>query len=630
MAQFEISSEHSSTISASWMRCREQHHLARDTKRPNLRLQSSEVVPRLESVLDRLSGSQTIVQRLAKPIVTAGNCLAITDSNGILVQLDSNNASRGTQHWNGIALGSCWDERLAGTNGVSMALLEQRAVTVRGSDHFFSRYSPFSCTAVPLLDADNQLIGVLNLSAIDRGHPTDYLSASHLLQRAADRVQCYLFEEKFKEARIISVSQPVDSQLLHHSELVALDENGLILGSTARAFTLAGMSKSDDLRGKSVEELFGADVASLREPARIVRVQTDDGLKLSLQRHMQGRTPQRHANGLHKAYALTEPVGLATNQRRLTPSLKQLAIGSKQMSTLCDRAKEYFKRSLPFVIEGASGTGKSALVNGLHDKPAASSHRVLTVDCPTLSEDDDDRRYFRSQISQAMSFDSRKTDGDRITTIVLDNIDELPLYAQALLRKSLGDVERLEATTECPVESGVRIIATCSNPLDLMVEKKQFREDLYFLLASSVIRLPGITQREHPEKLMQSVATSLVGAQVEITEEALQALLSYDWPGNIRQLRSILHQALIQGDGRRISLLDLSATPVHRGEGRRSSAPIDKPPAVALKDSYDERAMLTDALTGARWNASLAARRLGIGRATIYRKMTRFGITRPD
>lgn len=629
MTQIYTGTGHSSAISASWARCQQQHNLVREATRPILRLQSSEVTPRLESLLDRTSGSQGIFQQLAESVTSSGNCLVVTDENGVLVRLDSKNTKPGVGEWNGIALGSCWDERIAGTNGVSMALLEGRSFTVRGKDHFFSKLAQFSCTAVPLLDSENQTIGVLNLSAIDRNNVTDYLYARQLLESASDRIQRNLFERMYRQSRIISVSMPDQRYLFRSNELIAVNDDGIILSATAKAHNLVGMSQPADLKGKSFELLFGTEPDTLRIPERVVSIGAHDGLTLNLQRYVQSNTLFRRRKHDNDNRDLRHPDDQKSGRHNLTPTLKDLVIGSETMANLCNRATAYFHRALPFLIEGASGTGKSALVTGLLEGVMLSANQVVTIDCATLGEDVDDRRYFRTLIEQARAIDSLTVYEKRLSTIVFDNIDELPMHAQAELRKLLCDIELQVSAPKRPLVSDLRIIATCRNPLDRMVEQNRFRDDLYYLLAGAVIRLPEIAQREQPEKLIQFVAAKLTGAEVEITAEAQLALVSYDWPGNVRQLRSVLKQALIEGDGNRISRLDLNDTPILKVQSSSAQLETYQPQGSKTSVTYDERTMLLDALQGTHWNASQAARNLGIGRATIHRKMNLHGIKRP-
>ena len=146
-----------------------------------------------------------------------------------------------------------------------------------------------------------------------------------------------------------------------------------------------------------------------------------------------------------------------------------------------------------------------------------------------------------------------------------------------------------------------------------------FREDLYFLLSGVKFVLPPVRDRERPAILARSVAAQLANRTVDISDEAQTAINTYDWPGNVREMRNALRQALLQGDGKRIAALDIALV-----EPR-----INRTRKVAKLHFSDEEEVLMDALRSANWNVSRAARSLGIGRATINRKIKAFGISRP-
>ena len=617
MTELLSQSGQDSALGASWERCERTYKLVRDTTRPIMRMQSTEVAPRLEAMIERTGGRNGIFRQLADIAAQTGACMVLTDTEGVLVRLEGPDRGRLIFEENGIAYGSCWDERIAGTNGVSMALSEGKAFTVRGQDHYFSLLQPFSCTAVPLFDAENQLIGAVNFSMLDRGNTADYLFARQLLGTAADRIQRVVFERKFKESMILSVSPRAQRDLLQSSELVAVNEDGIILGSTARAHLLAGADSPARLKGKSFEATFGTDSAALdRVPERVMSVRTDSGSTLEISAR-KNTTNIKSAHALHPGPDTTAP---GPQRRRLAPSLRQLSQGSDLMATMCARAQACFRRALPFVIEGASGTGKSSLVAALVQGEGIAASNMMTVDCASLDDTPDDRAFFQKLVDQARVAGALSTDLLGPVTIVLENIDEMPPFAQAGLRSVLDEFD------PAPTSGAMaRIIATSRRSLIGAVEQGHFRDDLYYLLARTVITLPPLSARERIDTLAHRLATSLSGKDVDITPEAIQRLRAHIWPGNVRELRNVLQQALIEGDGCRISGVDL------QGIARPSPVQLGAAPSEPVRQAgYDERSMISDALISARWNVTQAARSLGIGRATIHRKMKQFGIARPE
>ncbi|MEQ6202282.1 hypothetical protein ABMC88_04435 [Sulfitobacter sp. HNIBRBA2951] len=180
-----ITADQTDAIAASWDRCARQRNLRRDTGRPILRLQFSEVGPRLEQIVESAGGRQGFFQHLASVAGEIGHCLVVTDADGVSVRIEHCGATTGSDGWNGIAVGSCWDERVAGTNGVSMALRTGHAVSVRGPEHYFSTLRQFACTGVPVLVANGGMIGAINLVSVDRGNRADYLFCQQELAKTA-------------------------------------------------------------------------------------------------------------------------------------------------------------------------------------------------------------------------------------------------------------------------------------------------------------------------------------------------------------------------------------------------------------------------------------------------------------
>jgi len=609
-----------SAISASWERCQKRYRLARDTARPILRLQSAEIAPRFEQVAERIGGRRGIFRQLAGIAVEAGHCLAVADTEGILVRLEDGETGRSPFESHGIALGSCWDERIAGTSGVSMALAQGEAFTVAGQEHYFLKLSPFSCTAVPLLDAENRVVAVVALGTVDRGNASDRLFARQLLEAAADRIQRILFESRFVDSLIVRVSRADHGNFLRNNELVAVDGDGIILGSSARACDLVGMDDPSNLVDRSFQDVFGAEAMTLdRFPERVLSTRAKHGALLHL---ALGPRMQAHKGAPGRGWR--PATAQRPRRRRLAPSLRELAVGSEVMASICERAMAHFERALSFVIEGASGTGKSALIGAIGSAAGVPPAQIVTIDCAMQGKGAGKPDHIRALFEQARVLGALEETETGPTMLVFDNCDELPDYAQAALRTLLSDMESFDDDPDGAAH-GLRLIATARAPLVSAVESGHFRDDLYYLLANARLHLPPLRERERLDRLALALAERLAGRPVDISTEAVEAIVSHEWPGNVRELRAALRQALIDGDGRRISLIDLRNSPgvcATPSPGSRSAA-------RTMPAAYDERTLLLDALAGARWNVSQAARALGLGRATIHRKMKRQGISRP-
>lgn len=607
-------------IAASWDRCARQYKLLSDTGRPILRLQSSEVTPRLEQIVERTGGRQGFFQSLASVAGEIGHCLVVTDAEGVLVRLEHNGSGGSLDGWNGITLGSCWNEQVAGTNGVAMALQTGQAFTVRGADHFFTKLKRFACTGVPMLDANGVVIGAINLVSVDRGHRADYMFSQQLLEKTANRIQRNLFEREFNEAMLVTVSRSGSRNVLADDAVVAVDDTGMVLGATSTIGNFLGNGTTQNLVGQSFEAVFNVDSGTLvKVPERVLSMPDNRGAALNLSVTLPGTAgPKRPAR----------PVAdNAPRQQRLTPSLQQLATGSRSMAAACRQAREVLSHGAVLHLEGETGTGKSALVTALLDTDAQGV-AVFELDCATLGDSDADTEHLRRLLEQARllsSLPAAESDG---AVLVFDNVDELSGFAQAEIRRFL-DAQEAEQSHQGPRTPAhrLRILSTCRKPLIEAVYSGRFRDDLYYLLTAARIVLPPLRQREHPEVLAQAVCAQIAGRTIELSQEARETLRSLPFHGNLRELRGILRTAVMSCQNSRITGLDLQQAV---GDAP-PSGPVSPLPAGSMSPVpvYDERTMILDALAGSRWNVSAAARVLGMGRATLNRKLKTYKIRRP-
>lgn len=617
-----ITSNHRDAIAESWDRCARQYNLRHDAGRPILRLQSSEVAPRLEQIVESTGGRQGFFQHLASVAGEIGHCLVVTDADGISVRIEHSGATSGSDGWNGIALGSCWDERVAGTNGVSMALRTGHAITVRGADHYFSTLRQFACTGVPVLDANGGMIGAINLVSVDRGNRADYLFSQQLLAKTAHRIQRNLFEKKFNDAMLVAISRRGRDHVLSEDALVAVNEAGMIIGATSTVSACLDGANAASLNGQAFEAIFNVDSKRLvNVPERVLSMPGNHGAAVNLTVALPRTARPARVSKLRPP--------TSARKRRLPPSLQQLAIGSHSMATACRRAQEMLENTAMLHLEGETGTGKSALVAALLQ---AVSHdaRVFNLDCATLGDSDAGKDHLRMVIEQARVVSSMPYSKGAPTTLVFDNVDEMPRASQADLRRFLNEMEENRHKGDHLGQDGrLRVVSTSRKPLIDAVNAGDFRDDLYYLLTGSKVFLPPLRMREHPEVLAQALCAQLDGRTITFSPEAKDALCHLPFYGNVREMRSVLQNALATAQGDQINLLDLQQTMVAVAPPPATPASSGATKPCNLMPVYDERSMILDALANTHWNVSEAARVLGMGRATLNRKLKLYQIKRP-
>jgi two-component system response regulator HydG len=209
-------------------------------------------------------------------------------------------------------------------------------------------------------------------------------------------------------------------------------------------------------------------------------------------------------------------------------------------------------------------------------------------------------------------------------TLFLDEIGDMPLDLQPKLLRVLQErrVRPLGASREVLLDT--RIVSATNRDLDQAVRSGQFREDLHFRIKVLHIHLPPLRERERDVlELAQHFLSRGGNTPPPLSPEAEQQLLGHDWPGNVRELENAMHAATALATGNAIGLDELPTSV--RTRRAPQSATVERP--TTLEEV--ERRHIEIVLKAVGWNKARAARKLGIDRATLYRKLSRFGLDRP-
>ena len=277
------------------------------------------------------------------------------------------------------------------------------------------------------------------------------------------------------------------------------------------------------------------------------------------------------------------------------------------------------------LITGESGTGKELVARLVHRLSPRRDHGFFPVNCAALTETLLESELFgheRGAFTGAVSTRKGIFEVAREGTLFLDEIAATSGAFQAKLLRAveMGEFTRVGGTQ--PIRSPARIIAATNSDLNQAVEAGTFRGDLLYRLRVVYLALPPLRDRPEDipmlaEFLLHRHASRLTRPVGNISDDALRALVSYRWPGNIRELENVLERAVIVATSDTVTLQDL---PADIG----GLAPTAQRSAGVMEAM--ERTLIEKALAECGWNKSQAARRLGIGRRTLYSKAAKYGI----
>jgi DNA-binding NtrC family response regulator len=279
------------------------------------------------------------------------------------------------------------------------------------------------------------------------------------------------------------------------------------------------------------------------------------------------------------------------------------------------------------LIVGPSGSGKERVARAIHVHSQRAGKPMTAINCGALAESVLESELFGHEKGAFTGAETARRglfESSNGGTIFLDEISETTPGFQVKLLRVLQErqIRRLGSNTYMPVD--VRILAATNADIGERIRAKQFREDLYYRLSVMTIHLPALEERQEDIPLLVrhflSHFNERNARQITVNEEATSLLTRMSWPGNVRELENLIERAAILSTTGEISAEDVERA---SGAGALSSAKAEKP-ATTLKGV--ERQQIMRALREAAGNRSLAARKLGIERKTLYKKARRLGI----
>ncbi|GHO99092.1 sigma-54-dependent Fis family transcriptional regulator [Reticulibacter mediterranei] len=287
---------------------------------------------------------------------------------------------------------------------------------------------------------------------------------------------------------------------------------------------------------------------------------------------------------------------------------------------------------VPVLITGESGTGKELIAQGIHNQSKRMEQPFVALNCAAIPEtllETELFGYEKGAFTGATAPKIGKLEYAGEGTIFLDEIGDMPLLTQAKLLRAIQEraIERVGGHKSIPFKA--RILAATNKNLPEEIQRRAFREDLFYRLNTVHVELPSLRERREDIPLLimhflkafsQRYDKNILG----ISPTVLHALQKYDWPGNVRELVNIVHHAVLLSDGPRIELKDLPAE-LRFGRGiimmldQVGKVPLDALVEQAKNDF--ERQIITLVLEKFNYNKARSAQFLGIDRKTLYRKI---------
>ena len=514
-------------IHQSWARCADLDPALLADPNP---LTRADLDLRREASHHLLSLAEPSLDALGALGDSAHSVVLLADASGLILHERGSRSFQDKARRVALQPGVSWAEPLRGTNAIGTALHDGRAVRIHGAEHFLACNSILSCHAAPIFSATGEILGILDLSG-PADDIRDYVLT--LVQRMArgitDQMLC---ESPLRRLDFRLGREPEDDG----RALLLLDDDARIAGANEAA-----------LRALDADwgRLIGTPCAQWIDGplhTRDTPLHRHDGQPLTGRLIAPPRAPARPVSTPH---APKRPKAADTR-----PDARPLPEPDAVSSPLLDQAVRALDSGLAVLLCGETGTGKEVLSRHIHARGAWRAGPFVAINCAALPEHLVESELFGYEPG---AFTGARREGARGLlrqaqggVLFLDEIGDMPLALQTRLLRVLQEreVQPLGSDKRVPLAFG--LISASHQDLKSLVAQGRFRADLYYRLQDMPLHLPPLRERPDLAAFVEDAYRALGG---RLSGDALAALARHDWPGNYRELFSVLRRLRCQHPG---------------------------------------------------------------------------------
>lgn len=539
---------------------------------------------------------------LFEAMTAADGIVLLTDPQGLILDARGDTGFLARARRVALLPGADWSEAREGTNAIGTALAESALVEVIGSQHFLQDNHFLVCTAMPIQDPCGRTAGVLDLSGdVRNAHP----HTRTLLRLAVTNLEHRWVLHTAQAGDEVVHLHPHPAWLNTPHEGVLIFRHGVLVASNRAGRRLAGLSDHAAIR---LQELFGE---ALSEGDHQLHPPAGDG-------PLQARV-RRQAGGLHHAQRTVNKTGAGSPPGQRYVQVEDEVLWDSTTLALRRKAERALQASIPLLLQGETGTGKEMFVRSVHRGSARAARPLVAINCAAIPESLFEAELFGYRAG-AFTGAHRNGSAGRLLEadggiLFLDEIGDMPLSLQGRLLRVLQDrmVQPLGGGKPSAVD--FLLITATHRPLDREVSAGRFRADLYYRIRHLTLSLPPLRERGELPAILDTLLLTLGanGRNVRLSPAARARLLAHDWPGNFRELVSLLRTLIaLAEDGSTLECDDLPS------EFQQPPARCAAVPQPLRQSEFDS---IQQALLACNGNISAAARHLGIHRTTLHRKL---------
>ena len=607
------------SIANSWRRCLDTHALDPGARMAPHVLASSELRER-RSAMERLRNvSMPVLERLQRQLMNPGQAVLLTAPDGVIVDSRLHDDTRDDFHRAGLWPGADWSESCEGTNGIGTCVVERAPVIICQQDHFRALHTPLTCTASPVFAPQGEMLAVIDVSStsadVTRQNQFHTLA---LVNLSAKVVESEYFSQHYRDEWLLQLQEQGDHLGGFAQALLAFDDAGRVLAANQSALNRLGVTR-EAIVGTRVDRWFAQTLDALfaqahRAPSACWPIRTHTGEAL-----------------LAMVRAPLRAVRRVTSPASPSHDVPAAPFSDPALAREFSRACRVFAHDVPILIRGETGSGKEVFARAVHAASARAGGPFVALNCAAIPESLIESELFgyvggsfTGARKEGMAGKLWQANGG---TLFLDEIGDMPFAMQTRLLRVLEERRVSPLGGGEPVPLDIRVLSATHRDLAERIAERHFREDLFYRLSGLQVSMPPLRERDDKLDLIQKLlAQAYAQSGITMTDAAQDRLCAYSWPGNVRQMRSVI-RTLVALSERGVITLDDLPDELREADATVSTGAVTDVPREAPLEAA-ERQALRAALDACQGQVSAAARKLGVSRNTLYRKLRRFGLLR--
>ncbi len=602
-------------------------------------LSQSQIRKLLNENAELIDITTPIIEELFDFLKGSGFIIILADKNGRIIEITGDTEPLDEAGRQKLALGAFMDEKNIGTNSVGTALSENCPIQITADEHFIKGFNKWTCSAAPIHDSFKQIVGALNLSGnSELVHPHTLGLVVAAVSAIEYRINTINIQKQLHNSNQFAFSMM--NNLTYGLFAMDMNDNILWVNDTAcRSINTRRL----DLIDKPIERIF-PDWPQVKETILQNEPFSDEENRFSItrikERYLFSAYLIKTKEGEILGYLLSfrEFSGIMKiinkyNEHSTRYSFDDFIGESQQTKELIRYCKTIAKNPSTVLVCGDSGTGKEIIAQSIHHASPRKNQPFVAINCGAISESLIESELFGYADG---AFTGAKKGGkpgkfelaDK-GTLFLDEIGEMPLEMQVKLLRTIQEKAVIRVGGNRPIPVNVRIIAATNKNLEEQIKDGKFRLDLYYRLNVFEVLIPPLRDRRDDILPLVHFFLKRNAARFdipipELKPELIDALVKYDWPGNIRELENLMERAVILKGNLDEKHISHSSVPTENISVELDQSKTETDEIWSLEEHEKNNILRT--IRHFQNNISKSAESLGISRNTLYQKMKKYDL----